>query len=295
VRAIGELDIFPGTVAAGAGTWLLSCEECGLAFRTADENPESLLASYAVLDGKDWSDGPRPDHRLVAAIVEERLPGGAVLDVGCWEGELLASLGTSYQKFGLEPSLAAARVAGSRGVTLLGSTLDSLADATPRFDAVLMVDVIEHIADPLSALHRTAQLLRPGGFAVVTTGNRNALTWRLMPLDYWYYYSDHITFLSLRWFTWAAEQLDMMLSTTVPFSHTDASPFQRVRDLSAAAAFRFLCPPHPSLARRRCGWRGRVLGGRRPWTVHSRDHLLVVLERGVTDTLDRNTEHSPLR
>lgn len=295
VRTLGELDISPGAVVARAGTQLLSCEQCGLAFRPAHEAPGGLLASYASLNGEHWSRAARPDHQLVATYVRERLSVGAVLDVGCWEGELLASLGPSYHKYGLEPSLVAARVAASRGVELLGSALDNLEGSERLFDAVVMVDVIEHVPDPLGALRSIARLLRPGGFAVVTTGNRDALTWQLMPLDYWYYSSDHITFLSLRWFTWAAEALDMPISTTVRFSHTGGSLLQRGRDLSAAAAFRCLCPPRPSLAGRRSGWRGRVVGGRRPWTVHWQDHLLVTLERGGIDTLDRDAHQSSHR
>ena len=291
VQPIGELDIVPGAVAARAGTWLMLCGECGLAFRPTDESPGSLVASYADLDGKRWSGDARPDHRLVAASVRERLDGGAVLDVGCWEGELLATLGPEYQKFGLEPSLAAARVAGSRGVTVLGPTLDDLADASPTFDAVLMVDVIEHVSNPLGTLRRAEQLLAPGGFSVVTTGDRASLTWRMMPLDYWYYSSDHIAFLSLRWFAWAARELDMRVAAAVRFSHTDSSLFQRFFDLCSASAFRCLCPPHPLLARRRCGWRGRVLGGRRPWTVHWRDHLLLVLEREPGVSTGRGRKH----
>ena len=153
-----------------------------------------------------------------------------------------------------------------------------------------MIDVIEHVPDPVGALRCAARLLRPEGFVVVTTGNRDALTWKLMPLDYWYYSSDHVTFLSLRWLTWAAARRDMTIATSMRFSHTGGSLWQRARDLAAAAVFRCLCPPQASLAARRSGWRAKVIGGRRPWTVHWKDHLLVVLERGVIDTLGQNAD-----
>ncbi len=126
----------------------------------------------------------------------------------------------------------------------------------------------------------------------MTTGNRDALTWRLMPLDYWYYYSDHITFLSSSMAKWAAEELEVTIPTVVRFSRTAALPFERVRDLSTAVAFDASAHPIRRLLDGGQGGEEVVLGGRRPWTAHWRDHLLVVFQRGVGDTLGQDAEHS---
>jgi SAM-dependent methyltransferase len=278
VRAVGELPESTGAVLAAADLLLWACQSCGLAYRETTLGGDGLADSYASLDHSQWRAGARPDHDLVRAVLERRLARGAILDIGCWTGDLLASLGPSYQRFGVEPARAAARLAASRGITILAPTVDSLAGAGVRFEAAVMVDVIEHIADPLEAIRSAVKLLRPGGFLLVTTGNRHALTWRLMSLDYWYYYSDHITFLTPQWCDWAAARLGMPSPAILRFSHRGSSLWLRGRDLCAAVAFRLLCPQRPSAARRRTGLRARLLAGRRPWTVHWKDHMLVIFE-----------------
>jgi SAM-dependent methyltransferase len=289
VRAVGELPEPTGAVLAVADTLLWACRSCGLSYRVASLRGDGLPDAYALLDQDHWRAGARPDHDLVRSVLVRRLERGAVLDIGCWTGDLLASLGPCYQRFGVEPAIAAARVATSRGIGVLGPTVDSLASVGAGFDAVVMVDVIEHIADPLRAIRSAVELLRPGGFLLVTTGNRCALTWRLMALDYWYYSSDHITFLSPQWCNWAAARLGLPNPTIRRFSHRDTSLRLRGRDLCAAVAFRLFCPPRPSVARRRTGWRARLLAGRRPGTVHWMDHMLVIFEPDN----DRTTSHEP--
>jgi SAM-dependent methyltransferase len=44
-------------------------------------------------------------------------------------------------------------------------------DEHERYDAIIMVALIEHLVDPLSAMQRISKLLRPGGFVFIDTPN----------------------------------------------------------------------------------------------------------------------------
>jgi len=60
-------------------------------------------------------------------------------------------------------------------------------DALGRFDCVIAADVLEHLVDPWGALRRAADLLEPGGTAIVSLPNvRYLLTfWRLIRGGRW--------------------------------------------------------------------------------------------------------------
>jgi 2-polyprenyl-6-hydroxyphenyl methylase/3-demethylubiquinone-9 3-methyltransferase len=53
------------------------------------------------------------------------------------------------------------------------TTAEDLAAAGEQFDVVLNMEVVEHVADPLTYLTACQQLLKPGGLHICSTLNRN--------------------------------------------------------------------------------------------------------------------------
>jgi 2-polyprenyl-6-hydroxyphenyl methylase / 3-demethylubiquinone-9 3-methyltransferase len=53
------------------------------------------------------------------------------------------------------------------------TTAEDLAAAGERFDVILNMEVVEHVADPLAYLTACQQLLKPGGLMICSTLNRN--------------------------------------------------------------------------------------------------------------------------
>jgi len=51
-------------------------------------------------------------------------------------------------------------------------TAEALADAGERFDIVLAMEVVEHVADVPLFVRRCAEMVKPGGLMVVATINR---------------------------------------------------------------------------------------------------------------------------
>jgi 2-polyprenyl-6-hydroxyphenyl methylase/3-demethylubiquinone-9 3-methyltransferase len=116
----------------------------------------------------------RDDRRLDA------LSGLRVLDIGCGAGilsEPLARLGALV--VGADPSVpnieAAKLHAADAGVTVdyRATIAEALADEGERFDVVLAMEVVEHVADLGLFIRRCAEMVKPGGIMITATINRS--------------------------------------------------------------------------------------------------------------------------
>ena len=101
-------------------------------------------------------------------------PGDALLDVGCGRGAVAALLSDRFREVhGVDGDAEALQAAAARGVRVERVDLD--AAALPyedgRFDAVLCLEVVEHVRDPSALARELARVLRRGGRLYVSTPN----------------------------------------------------------------------------------------------------------------------------
>lgn len=114
------------------------------------------------------------------------LSGLRLLDIGCGGGlisEPMARLGATVVGIDAsEKNIAIAGLhAGQSGLAIdyRCSAAEDLAAAGETFDAVLALEVIEHVADLGSFVAACAKLVRPGGAAVFSTLNRTPQSYLL--------------------------------------------------------------------------------------------------------------------
>jgi 2-polyprenyl-6-hydroxyphenyl methylase/3-demethylubiquinone-9 3-methyltransferase len=114
------------------------------------------------------------------------LAGLRILDIGCGGGllsEPLARLGADV--VGADPgeaNIASARLhAQETGVAVdyRQTTAEALADAGERFDVVLAMEVVEHVADLPLFVGRCAEMVKSDGLMVVATLNRTLKSFAL--------------------------------------------------------------------------------------------------------------------
>jgi len=106
--------------------------------------------------------------------------GLRILDIGCGGGllcEPMARLGAEIVGAdAAEGNIPVAQVHAEQSglnIDYRFTTAEDMAAAGEQFDVVLNMEVVEHVADPLSFLTACRQLLKPSGLHICSTINRN--------------------------------------------------------------------------------------------------------------------------
>lgn len=124
--------------------------------------------------------------QATTATEDGPLGGLRVLDIGCGGGilsEPLARMGARVT--GIDPApgnIAAATShaqAGGLSIDYRATTAEALASSAARFDVVLAMEVVEHVADRDGFVATVASLVEPGGLLVLSTLNRTAKSFAL--------------------------------------------------------------------------------------------------------------------
>jgi SAM-dependent methyltransferase len=200
------------------------CGRCGLLFRTPTLSQAALDRYYAKADFREWETaGFFPPERCVLRILRELPPGSAILDFGCSSGRLLAPLTEIHDCYGVEVNAAAATEAAQKGIKVLAAgDLDTA--GAPMFRAIILVDLFEHLSQPIELLNKLAQRLTDNGLLLVATGNGDATACRRDPALFWYFRNlQHLCMLTRKNAGFICERLGLRLERWVELKHYDLS------------------------------------------------------------------------
>jgi SAM-dependent methyltransferase len=224
-------DIVPSNLFAGVmqdvpidGGSLFRCFKCHLGFRFPRLSKEKLDLLY--LDGVDtnWSSESvdRKDWSIVEKQIRQLLqPGASVLDIGCFDGGFLEKIVDNYPTFGIEIHEKALGKAASKGISIIGKDFSKI---TGKYDFITSFDVIEHAHNPFQFLSNCLDATHTGGFVAISSGNMDALSFRMMRGRYWYCsISEHISFISPKWCEKLEPKLGFKIEKVIKFRHDQKS------------------------------------------------------------------------
>lgn len=118
----------------------------------------------------------------VVGRIEAEIGRGTLLDVGAGPGFLLTvARERGWDVCGLDLNPWAADHARREfGVEVRTQTLEEAAFEPAQFDAITMMDLLEHVADPASLLAKAASILREDGVLVILTPDAGSPVSRLL-------------------------------------------------------------------------------------------------------------------
>ena len=241
----------PETVhpSAEEGFEILRCPDCGLGRTWPPEAPERIAAWYPeryygkgnVRFNALFEMLVRWFRRRRAAVLHNRVPHGPVLDVGCGRGVMLGYLRElGYEPHGVEFTDTAAWHA--RHALRLPVTTEDFVESPvehERYNAIIFWHSLEHFSNPVAAVARAYDALKPGGLLVVAVPNYDS--WQARAFGRNWFHLD----VPRHYFHFGARSLEAVLTRhrfrIVQLDHFsfEQNPYGILQSVYNALGFRF--------------------------------------------------------
>ena len=182
---------------------IVRCPRCGHMQLQPMPSQELLDQGYASASSDAYVEeesGQRATAARTLELIEAHAPGrGALLDMGCWVGFLLAEARARgwTRALGVEPSEFASRYAQEQlGLEVIHGDLFSTQLPEHAFDAIAMGDVIEHLRSPADSLSRLRSLLVPGGVLWLALPDAGSAVARVLGRRWWSVIPTHVQYFT---------------------------------------------------------------------------------------------------
>lgn len=202
-RELKPSDFNPSCHRVGEHYDLFRCVECGTVQQPSLPRGHRLHELYRAGSDERYMLEERGRRRSARRLLDRlgaRMPGGRLLQVGCSYGLLLdEARRRGYAVEGVELSSEAARYAREQlGLPVRETAIEELELERERYDAILLVDVLEHLEDPLATLARLRRALAPRGLLLVVTPDPSSLVARGAGAHWWCYVPAHYCLIPRR-------------------------------------------------------------------------------------------------
>jgi SAM-dependent methyltransferase len=182
-------DLSPTSHPLGEHGEISRCNECGTLQQSSLVEHGDLPGLYREMRDDAYLDeeaGRRRTAKRLLDLVSNYAKGGRLLDIGCGHGLLLdEARKRGYETLGLEVSAAGAAFGrDTYGLDIREHTVEEL-DETEQFDVITLIDVLEHLSDPVATIERCRRLLAPDGVLCVVTPDPGSLTARIVGSRWW--------------------------------------------------------------------------------------------------------------
>jgi len=117
--------------------------------------------------------------KMIRALLPENWDTLELLDVGVGDGYTLRLVKPTGEVSGIDFDEGILKEARNRGIRATYGSAYEIPTADASFDAVMCVEVLEHLDRPEAGLKEVTRVLRPGGYLIATTPVPS-FRWRLI-------------------------------------------------------------------------------------------------------------------
>jgi SAM-dependent methyltransferase len=180
---------------------LRRCSCCQFIFADSDDL-DRLTGLYEQLSDPGYVDGQlsrAPQMRWILQQAMQKVPNASsLLDIGAGAGLLVAEASRrGLLAIGVEPSRSLVDSARQvNGVDLIQGLFPHPQLAGRKFDVISLVDVIEHVTDPVQMLRECAAALSADGVLIVVTPDVGSLAAQVMGTRWWHFRLAHVGYFN---------------------------------------------------------------------------------------------------
>jgi SAM-dependent methyltransferase len=177
---------------------LFKCASCGF-LQSIDTG--NIKQYYENLEDPEY-ENTREERGIQAQKImrsaSKFVPNGSLMDVGAGSGILVEQAQKmGYNAVGIEPSVWLQQKALARNLPVLLGVLNS-DEARSMFDIVTVVDVIEHVDDPVGLLVNVRNIMKDDAIMVLTTPDVDSILAKILGWKWWHFRVAHINYFNLR-------------------------------------------------------------------------------------------------
>jgi 2-polyprenyl-3-methyl-5-hydroxy-6-metoxy-1,4-benzoquinol methylase len=183
---------------------IVQCQRCGMVSSIPTLEPEEIIDRYVEVVDEVYLDEEPARRKLFAWFLDQigafTVPGKRLLEIGSNVGLFLhVAAERGWEERGIEPSTWAVNEGTRRfGVRLQQGSIDDLEVKPDAADVIVMLDVLEHLNDPLAALRRLRDVINEEGLLVLSTVNLDGLHARYRGREWPWFIRSHLHYFSER-------------------------------------------------------------------------------------------------
>ena len=171
---------------------IFRCADCG--FRQCS-NQQDVLPFYEAMEDPSYEEGRASrflQQQELLKLVASQGDGKRLLDIGAGTGMLVEqATHAGYQAEGVEPSRWLQEQAAKRGLPVHLGKFPHPATPGP-YDVVTLIDVVEHVPDPIPLLSAIAKVVQADGQVLIVTPDVGSFVARFLGRRWWHYRVAHV-------------------------------------------------------------------------------------------------------
>jgi glycosyltransferase involved in cell wall biosynthesis/SAM-dependent methyltransferase len=187
---------------------VVRCNDCGLVFLNPQPSDAELSRIYGAdyFLGSDTKQSRQSTSEMKQATARlyldqirrySGLKNGRLLEIGCGEGDFLATAEASgWHVTGIDYSASACETARERlgrGEVICGE-LQRASLPESHFDLCVLSYVIGHVRDPLEFMSQVHRVLKPGGALLIATPSIDSLSARILKQKWMEFKPEHLSY-----------------------------------------------------------------------------------------------------
>ncbi len=178
------------------------CKSCGFVYSNPTPTKELLEKIYSSIEDPDYDseeEGRSDNFKRILKRIKKIKNSGTLLDVGAATGIFMKlAKERGFEVEGIEPSLWAAKKAEEKyGFKIHNTTFENF-ETDKKYDIITMLDLIEHVENPLEILKKANSLLNKNGLLVLVTPDIDSLLRKITGSRWWHFRPPHVNFFNIK-------------------------------------------------------------------------------------------------